>query len=61
MEKRPSASATAKGMRAKPQGERLDKETLQKLYWEQGLTSKQIALRYGSFSANDLVLMATDR
>jgi DNA-binding transcriptional regulator LsrR (DeoR family) len=44
-------------MRRRPLRERLDQETLQRLYWEQGLTTKEIAERYGSFSSNVLVLM----
>jgi hypothetical protein len=43
--------------RAAPLRERLDKATLQNLYWQQGLNTKQIAERYGSFSSNVLVLM----
>lgn len=43
--------------RARPLRERLDKATLQKLYHDQGLTTVQIAERYGSFSSNVLVLM----
>jgi hypothetical protein len=44
-------------MRARPLRDRLDSETLHKLYWDQKLTTKQIAERYGSFSSNVLVLM----
>lgn len=44
-------------MRARPLRERLDPETLHKLYWEQGLTTIEIAQRYRSFSSNVLVLM----
>lgn len=44
-------------MRKPPLGERLDKATLEQLYHEDGLTSLQIAERYGSFSSNVLVLM----
>jgi hypothetical protein len=44
-------------MRKRPLRERLDKSTLQKLYNEQGLTTVQIADRYGSFSSNVIVLM----
>jgi len=45
-------------VRARPLRERLDEETLRKLYWDHGLTSKQIAQRHGSFSSNVLILMA---
>jgi hypothetical protein len=44
-------------MRKPPLRERLDRETLEKLYHQQGLTTVQIAKRYGSFSSNVLVLM----
>jgi hypothetical protein len=45
------------GMRKPPLRQRLDKATLEKLYHDQGLTSLQIAKRYGSFTSNVLVLM----
>ena len=44
-------------MRARPLRERLNKATLERLYWEHGLTSVEIAEHYGSFSSNVLVLM----
>lgn len=45
-------------MRRKPPlRNRIDKATLEKLYLEQGLTTGQIAERFGSFSSNVLVLM----
>ena len=44
-------------MRKPPLRQRLDKSTLEKLYHEQGLTSLQIAERYGSYTSNVLVLM----
>jgi hypothetical protein len=44
-------------MRARPLRDRLDSKTLHKLYWDQKVTTKQIAERYGSFSSNVLVLM----
>ena len=44
-------------MRKRPLRERLDKPTLEKLYEEHGLTTVQIADRYGSFSSNVIALM----
>ena len=44
-------------MRARPLRERIDRETLHKLYWGQRLNTKQIAERYGSSSSNVIVLM----
>jgi hypothetical protein len=44
-------------MRKRPLRERLDKATLERLYDDQGLTTVQIAHRYGSFSSNVIVLM----
>lgn len=44
-------------MRKPPLRERLGKATLERLYWKDGLNSKQIAERYGSYSSNVLVLM----
>jgi hypothetical protein len=43
--------------RAGPLRERLDKATLEKLYHKHGLSTVQIAKRYGSHSPNVLVLM----
>jgi hypothetical protein len=43
--------------RKAPLRDRIDKETLERLYWKEGLDSKRIAERYGSFSSNVLVLM----
>ena len=43
--------------RAAPLEYRLDKATLEKLYNEQGLSTIQIAERYGSYSSNVIVLM----
>ena len=44
-------------MRKTPLRGRIDKETLHKLYWEQRLTTVEIATRYGSHSSNVLMLM----
>lgn len=44
-------------MQKPPLRTRIYPETLKRLYWEEGLTSQQIAQRYGSFSSNVLVLM----
>ena len=43
--------------RAAPLEYRLDKATLEKLYNEQGLSTVQIAERFGSASSNVIVLM----
>ena len=44
-------------MRAPPLRDRIDAETLRKLYWEHGLSTKEIAERYGSYSSNIIELM----
>lgn len=44
-------------MRARPLRERIDKATLQRLYWDDGLSTIDIAERYGSYSPNVIVLM----
>jgi hypothetical protein len=44
-------------MRAAPLRERLDKTTLERLYWCHNLTTVEIAERYGSHSPNVVVLM----
>jgi hypothetical protein len=44
-------------MRAPPLRNRIDAETLRELYWEHGLSTKEIAERYGSYSSNIIVLM----
>jgi hypothetical protein len=44
-------------MRAPPLRDRLDKATLEKLYNEHGLSTVEIAQRFGSHSPNVIVLM----
>ena len=44
-------------MRSRPLRERVGKETLEKLYWEHGLSTKQIATRFDWYSSNVIVLM----
>jgi len=44
-------------MRNGPLRDRLDKETLEQLYWKHGLTTGQIGQRYGASSSNVVELM----
>jgi hypothetical protein len=44
-------------MRSRSLRERVDKEMLHRLYWDDGLSTKQIAMRLKSYSSNVIALM----
>jgi hypothetical protein len=44
-------------MRAAPLRERIDKATLERFYWDEGLSTIEIAERYGSYSPSVIELM----